>query len=85
MASVFKGLIQNIPAIFYRCICDKNWTVRFINKAVQDMTGYPADDFIANKVRSFNSIIYPDDRQAVESSILTAIEKIPFGKSNTVL
>jgi len=73
MASVFEGLIQNIPAIFYRCACDKNWTTHFMNNAIEDLTGYPASDFIANKVRTFTSIIHSDDSRKISFSILNAI------------
>jgi len=73
MASVFEGLIQNIPAIFYRCACDKSWTTHFMNNAIEDLTGYPANDFIANNVRTFTSIIHPDDSRKVSFSILNAV------------
>jgi len=73
MASVFEGLIQNIPAIFYRCACDKSWTTHFMNNAIEDLTGYPASDFIENKVRTFTSIIHSDDSRKVSFSILNAI------------
>jgi len=73
MPSVFEGLIQNIPAIFYRCACDKSWTTHFINNAIEDLTGYPANDFIANNIRTFTSIIHPDDIRKVSFSILNAV------------
>jgi len=73
MPSVFEGLIQNIPAIFYRCACDKSWTTHFMNNAIEDLTGYPASDFIANDVRTFTSIIHPDDSRKVSFSILNAV------------
>ena len=75
MASVFEGLIQNIPAIFYRCNHDKNWTMHFINNAIEGLTGYPASDFVDNKVRGFSSIIHPDDTRKVEAAIRTALTK----------
>lgn len=79
MSAFFKGLIQNIPAIFFRCKCDKDWTVCFINNAIESLTGYPADDFIANKVRTFASIVHPEDAERLESVITKAIgENLPW-------
>jgi len=75
MATVFEGLIQNIPAIFYRCNYDKNWTIQFINNAILALTGYPASDFIGNKVRPFTSVIHPEDSHDVELSIREALDK----------
>ena len=73
MPSVFEGLIQNIPAIFYRCACDESWTTHFMNHAIEDITGYPVSDFINNNVRSYTSIFHPDDVKKVSSTILNAI------------
>lgn len=73
MATVFEGLIQNIPAIFYRCDYDESWTTFFMNNAIEDIAGYPSSDFIGNKVRTFTSIIHPDDKQKVSDTIHAAI------------
>jgi len=74
MASVFEGLIQNIPAIFYRCNHDENWTTYFINNAIEGLTGYPASDFIGNKIRTYSSIIHPDDTLKVAVAIHASLE-----------
>lgn len=44
-----------------------------MNNAVEKVTGYPASDFINNDVRSFSSIIHPDDNRKVSTSILDAV------------
>jgi len=44
-----------------------------MNNAIEDLTGYPASDFIENKVRTFTSIIHSDDSRKVSFSILNAI------------
>lgn len=76
MASFFEGLIQNIPAVFFRCSCDENWTIHFVNNAIEEVSGYPASDFILNKHRTFASIIHPNDNpkilEAVESAMANA-------------
>lgn len=75
MTSLFEDLIQNIPAILFRCACDENWTIHFLNDAVEDLSGYPATDFINNKVRTFASIIHPDDSGYVDVSVNDAVQK----------
>lgn len=74
MSSLFEGLIQNIPAIFYRCQCDKHWSMLFINNAIEKLTGYPTADFINNKIRSYASIIHPEDTKKVEAAVHTAMQ-----------
>jgi len=82
MPSFFEDLIQNIPAIFYRCNCDEHWTAHFINEAIYEVCGHPATDFVDNQVRAFKSIVYPADVKNVDARIDDAIGKKNPGRSN---
>ncbi len=62
----FRSLVANLSGIVYRCLCDADWTMIFIGGAVEDLTGFPATDFESNQIRSWASIIHPDDRDMVE-------------------
>ena len=78
-AEQFRGLVSSIPGAVYRCACDSNWTMEFVSDAVQELSGYPASDFIANQMRSFVSIIHPEDQLMVEQTILDAVSrKAPY-------
>ena len=72
--SKFRTLVRNIPGVVYRCLYDKNWTMQFISQEIEIYTGYPASDFIDNKVRTFASIIFPEDRGIVEDSIQPVVD-----------
>ncbi|MDK2126036.1 ATP-binding protein [Parachitinimonas caeni] len=65
----FRSLVANIPGIVYRCANDAEWTMHYLSPAVQRMTGYPAEDFIGNRIRSFASIIHPDDQAKVTAGV----------------
>lgn len=69
----FRSLVSNISGIIYRCALDKDWTMEFISDAIAQISGYPASDFIANQVRTFASIIHPEDREMVEQAVYTSI------------
>ncbi len=69
----FKTLISNLPGAVYRCACDADWTMTFISDAIEDISGYPAKDFIDNQVRTFASIIHPEDQQRVEMAVKEAV------------
>ncbi len=58
----YRTLISNISGVAFRCRNDEHWSMIFISDAIERMTGYPAEDFIHNNVRSFASIIHPDDQ-----------------------
>ncbi|MCK4983721.1 MAG: PAS domain S-box protein, partial [Victivallaceae bacterium] len=69
-----QSLIKNIPGIVYLCYYDEHWTMHYMVKEIEKISGYPASDFINNNVRSYASIIHPDDLflvdQAVEEGVL---------------
>ncbi|MCP4117057.1 MAG: PAS domain S-box protein [Desulfobacteraceae bacterium] len=75
----FKSLAGNIPGIVYRSCCDADWTMQFVSRVVEEITGYPASDFLRDSVRTYASIIHPDDSDMVENVIRESIEqKRPF-------
>ncbi len=78
-AAQFQTLVANIPGAVYRCACDAAWTMTFLSAPIQEISGYQATDFINNRVRSFISIIHPQDRTRVQESIWqSAIAKQPY-------
>ena len=74
-----RALIENIPGVSYHCTYDKQIIIEFISSEIEELTGYKSSDFINNKVRSYASIIHPEDVQYVNDQVASAIENhIPF-------
>ncbi|MGH2416602.1 MAG: PAS domain S-box protein, partial [Microcystaceae cyanobacterium] len=69
----FRTLVANIPGVVYRCACDADWTMEFLSDFIEEITGYPAVDYMHNQVRSFASIIHPEDREMVERTVNEAV------------
>ncbi|MBI4783775.1 MAG: PAS domain-containing protein [Oscillatoriophycideae cyanobacterium NC_groundwater_1537_Pr4_S-0.65um_50_18] len=63
----FKALTLNIPGATFRCSAD--YSMGFLSHRIEEITGYPATDFINDRVRSYLSIVYPPDRQKLLSKI----------------
>jgi two-component system NtrC family sensor kinase len=75
----FRTLTSNIPVAVYRCANDPDWTVDFISDVIEEISGYDASDFILSKVRTYASIIHPDDRKMVEETVNEAVSKrVPY-------
>ncbi len=55
--ATFQTLVSNVPGAVYRCHLDEHWTMKFLSRAIFDLCGYPAADFINNRVRSFADIV----------------------------
>src|SRR6476469_1216543 len=70
----FQSAISNIPGAIYRCACDSDWRIIFISDAIATIAGFPATDFIDNKVRTFASIIHPEDRAKVSKVIQQGVD-----------
>jgi len=71
----FRTLLSNIPGAMYRCDLDSDWDMEFISDNIEAISGYPASDFIRSRVRTFASIIHPDDRQTVERVVAEAVDR----------
>ena len=75
----FRTLLLNIPGAMYRCAAKSNWDMEFISDNIETISGYPASDFIESRVRTFASVIHPEDRQAVELGVDEALgRREPF-------
>jgi PAS domain S-box-containing protein len=70
----YQSLVRNIPGATFRCKLDNHWTMIYISDAIEQLTGYSADEFIGNQVRSYESVIYPDDSGLVARSVNLAIQ-----------
>jgi PAS domain S-box-containing protein len=71
----FRSLVSHMPGAVYQCACDADWTMSFISKSIEEMSGYSASDFIQNSKRSYASIIHPQDTQNVDDTVLQAVKK----------
>lgn len=70
----FRDLVNNIPGAVYRCKLDKDWTKEYLSPTIEKISGYPAQDFIHNRVRTYTSIIHPDDVQLVEDIVMEGVK-----------
>jgi diguanylate cyclase (GGDEF)-like protein/PAS domain S-box-containing protein len=73
------ALVTNVPGAIYRCSPSFDWAMEFISETVEAITGYSADEFVQNRVRTYASVISPDDRARVEEVVTDAIDqRAPF-------
>jgi PAS domain S-box-containing protein len=71
--SRFRSMVANLPGVVYRCLHDAQWTMRFMGDEIEQLSGYPASDFIDNRIRSYASVVHPhdlDSTYAVQEQIL---------------
>jgi PAS domain S-box-containing protein len=73
-ATLLVSLTRNIPGAIYRCALDPDWTMHVIGDEIERITGYPADDFVESRRRTYGSLIHVDDRDRVWRTVWEAIE-----------
>jgi PAS domain S-box-containing protein len=78
--ALLGSLVANIPGAVYRCACDEHWTMEWLSDEIEAISGYPAADFVHSAVRTFVSVIHPDDRDHVARSVMEGVERgRPYG------
>jgi diguanylate cyclase (GGDEF)-like protein/PAS domain S-box-containing protein len=70
-----EALISNVPGAIYRCSPESDWAMQFLSDEIEAISGHPAAEFIGSSVRTFASVIHPDDRELVEACVGAAIER----------
>ena len=68
----YSSLIRNMPGVSFRCRMDADWSMVFISDAVEAMTGWPPEAFIAKTV-NFGDIIHPDDTARASDAVALAL------------
>ncbi|MCK6614323.1 MAG: PAS domain S-box protein [Ignavibacteriaceae bacterium] len=78
-ARAFNTMIDNLSGVVYRCKNDRDWTMEYISDGINLLSGYPKADFIGSSVRTFASLIHPDDQEMVWQKIQSALEiEVPY-------
>ncbi|SNS13801.1 PAS domain S-box-containing protein/diguanylate cyclase (GGDEF) domain-containing protein [Noviherbaspirillum humi] len=73
-AGMLGNLLANFDGLVYRCLIDDSWTMIFMSQGCEALTGYLAEDFLANQVIAYEDVIHPDDRIHVRDGIYAALE-----------
>jgi diguanylate cyclase (GGDEF)-like protein/PAS domain S-box-containing protein len=74
-----EAMVANVPGAIYRCLPSFDWAMEFISDTVETITGFAADEFVRNRVRTYASVIHPDDQERVEEVVTDALARhAPF-------
>jgi PAS domain S-box-containing protein len=68
-----QSILNQAPIVVYECLKNENWTMNFISTHIFEISGHESNAFINDSKMSFASIIHPEDREYVETSISNSI------------
>ena len=79
-AERIHALVSSLPGAVYRyAYRDGGWHMESVSDAIEAITGYPAATFLADGERPYDSIIHPEDRDAVAATAHQAMtQRQPF-------
>ncbi|MEX0697695.1 MAG: PAS domain-containing protein [Dongiaceae bacterium] len=70
-----RSLIGNVPGACYRCAGAEPRVPLFISGAIEDISGYPPEDFQILRRQNLSSLVHPDDATTVENALTDAIDQ----------
>ncbi len=71
---ILNTLVNNLNGMVYRCHHDTEWSMLFVSQGCYELTGYHAEEFLAQDGISYEQITHPDDRERVRDEINLAIQ-----------
>jgi len=70
----FRVLVENVPGVVYLSHLDERFSMIYLSDEVEELTGYPARDFLSDEL-SFVDLYHPDDGPQVFLEVQAAIEE----------
>jgi PAS domain S-box-containing protein len=71
----FRSVAGNIKGFLYRCAADEAYTMLNMTIGFVALTGFPLSDMLNNAVRTFASLIHPDDLAEVDAAVARAFDR----------
>ena len=68
------SLLGHLPGLAYRALADDQWSALFASKGIEELTGYPAEEFTSHRL-NYGDIMLPEDRPATREGVLNALRE----------
>jgi PAS domain S-box-containing protein len=69
-----NSVLSRMNGFLYRCRADENYTMLDMTDGITRMFGYPADEIIGNRIRTFTSIMCEEDVPRMDELVGKALE-----------
>jgi PAS domain S-box-containing protein len=69
-----SSILGRMNGFLYRCRADENYTMLELTDGIQRVFGYPMDEILGNRVRSFASLLCDDDLAAMDAAVAKGLE-----------
>lgn len=72
--AIMDSIVSRMNGFLYRCRNDADFTMVFMEGAVESVTGYSQDRFTGSQACSYAGIIHPEDVDSVDAAVAAAVE-----------
>lgn len=69
-----ESVLGRMNGFLYRCRADENYTMLEMTDGVTRVFGYPVDEIVGNRVRTFTSIMCQEDVPRMDEAVGAALE-----------
>ncbi len=77
-----KTLLSNLPGTAYRCLNNRNYTMKFVSEGCEELTGYEPEELIDDREVAYGHLIVPEHGEQVWDEIQEGVEiEEPFRKT----
>jgi len=70
----FRSLLESLPGMAYRARTDAGWPMEFVSEGCERLTGYDTNELESGEVSWGESVIHPDDVEAVNRVTREALD-----------
>ncbi|MGE0022210.1 MAG: PAS domain-containing protein [Hyphomicrobium sp.] len=74
-APFLESVLGRMNGFLYRCRADKEFTMLELTSGFERCFGFDASEIIGNRLRSFASLIHPDDSDAVDKAVVIGLQR----------
>lgn len=74
-APFLESVLGRMNGFLYRCRADKDFTMLELTSGFQRCFEHDPSEVLQNRVRSFASLIHPDDLAAVDAAVVKGLEE----------
>lgn len=71
---MLETLVNNLDGMLLRCRIDEHWTILFVSRGCQQLTGHPPSDLIGSQRVTYELITHEEDRSVVRAQLMAAIQ-----------
>ncbi|MGV1760595.1 MULTISPECIES: PAS domain-containing protein [Rhizobium] len=69
-----SSVLSRMSGFLYRCRADENYTMLEMTDGVERIFGYPVDEIVGNRTRTFTSIMFEEDVPLMDEVVGRALE-----------